>query len=94
MGLADEPWISPAEPWTLYAILTWHMSLFNFFKHKKKASENESKMPSIEQQEFSDAAVEIFTPLLVSKGFSLTKNEVEKYFTHITFRKGTQYIKL
>jgi|SRR5215218_7361030 len=70
------------------------MSLFNFFKHKKKASENESKMPSIEQQEFSDAAVEIFTPVLVSKGFSLTKNEVEKYFTHITFRKGTQYIKI
>jgi hypothetical protein len=70
------------------------VSLFKFFKKRKKVPQDESKIPSIEQKDFSDAALEVFKPLLVSKGFSLTKNEVEKYFTYITFRKGTLYIKI
>jgi hypothetical protein len=70
------------------------MSLFNFFRRKKKEPQDESETPSPEHQIFCDTAVTIFTPLLVEKGFSLTKTEVKKYFTGLTFRKGTQYIEI
>jgi hypothetical protein len=70
------------------------MSLFDFFRRKKKEPQDESENPSLEHQAFCDTAVNIFTPLLIQKGFSLTKKEVKKYFTGLTYRKGTQYIKI
>lgn len=69
------------------------MFLFNFFSRKKKPQE-ESENPSPEHQHFCESAINIFTPLLNEKGFSITKTEIKKYFTGLTFRRGTQYIEI
>jgi len=70
------------------------MSLFKFFRRNKKDIQNVKENPSPEQQQFSDAALEIFTPFLADNGFVLTKTEIKQFSTTITFRKATQYIRI
>jgi len=70
------------------------MSIFNFFRRKKKGKPDIRENPSPEQQQFSDAVLEIFIPLLTEHGFALTKTEVKQYSTTITFRKLMQYIRI
>ncbi len=70
------------------------MQLFNFFRRKKKENQEIKEVPSPEQQEFSNTVVKIFTSFLNDNGFALIKVEVKEYSATITFRKGTQYIRI
>jgi len=70
------------------------MSLFNFFSRKKKDKQEPDETPSPEQQQFADIAISLFTPFLSDNGFKMIKTEIKQYSTAISFRKGTQYIRL
>ena len=70
------------------------MSIFYFFRRNKQQPTNDAETPSPEQLAFCETAVALFTPVLKEKGFDLEKTNVKKYFTGITYRKGTQYIEI
>lgn len=68
--------------------------LFGLTKKKKIQSEKVDETPKPEQQEFNMNVIEMFIPFLAEYGFKMTKNELKKYSSIITFRKETHFIKI
>jgi len=69
------------------------MGLFDAFK-KKNTKKNKDKEPSPEHIAFSDSIKEIVGPTLEQYGFKFHRQEIERWFTTIIYRKEQQYIKI